>query len=287
MIQLTKRNLKVFFRDKASVFFSLLAVFIIIGLYVLFLGDLIQTQMEDLGEYARFLSDSWIMAGLLSVTAITTTMGAFGIMVEDRSKKILMDFQASPLKRSSMTGGYILSSYIIGVAMCAITLVLAEIYIVAYGGELLSFTALLQVLGVLLLSVLASSAIVFFIVSFFKSANAFATASTILGTMIGFLTGIYIPVGSLPGAVQTIIKIFPISHSGVLLRQIMCEAPLAGGFAGAPQEAQEAYRLMMGIDFQFGDQIISPLGSILILAGTAAVFFLLAMWNLSRKRTKI
>jgi hypothetical protein len=31
------RNLKVFFKDRTAVFFSLLAVFIIIGLYALFL----------------------------------------------------------------------------------------------------------------------------------------------------------------------------------------------------------------------------------------------------------
>jgi len=35
MITFALRNLKLFFRDRASVFFSLLAVFIIIGLYVL------------------------------------------------------------------------------------------------------------------------------------------------------------------------------------------------------------------------------------------------------------
>ena len=33
MIGMAKRNLKLFFRDKSAVFFSLLAVFIIIGLF--------------------------------------------------------------------------------------------------------------------------------------------------------------------------------------------------------------------------------------------------------------
>ena len=32
------RNLKVFFRDKSAVFFSLLSVFIIVGMYALFFG---------------------------------------------------------------------------------------------------------------------------------------------------------------------------------------------------------------------------------------------------------
>ncbi|MFR1983726.1 MAG: hypothetical protein ACLS4Z_08430 [Christensenellaceae bacterium] len=40
MITFAKRNLLVFFKDKSSVFFSLFAVFIIIGLYALFLGDM-------------------------------------------------------------------------------------------------------------------------------------------------------------------------------------------------------------------------------------------------------
>ncbi|HCD44303.1 MAG TPA: ABC transporter, partial [Lachnoclostridium sp.] len=34
-----ERNLKLFFRDRSAVFFYLLSVFIIIGLYALFLGD--------------------------------------------------------------------------------------------------------------------------------------------------------------------------------------------------------------------------------------------------------
>ncbi|MGL5255370.1 MAG: ABC transporter permease, partial [Brevinema sp.] len=33
------RNLKLFFRDKSAVFFSLLAIFVIIALYAVFLGD--------------------------------------------------------------------------------------------------------------------------------------------------------------------------------------------------------------------------------------------------------
>ena len=33
------RNIRLFFRDKTSVFFSFLSVLIIVGLYALFLGD--------------------------------------------------------------------------------------------------------------------------------------------------------------------------------------------------------------------------------------------------------
>ncbi|MBN2696103.1 MAG: ABC transporter permease, partial [Bacilli bacterium] len=225
MIRLmVKRNLRIFFRDKASVFFSLFGVIIIIGLYVLFLGDLISgdiAQIPQIGSKARFLMDSWIMGGVIAAASITTCMGAFGIMIDDTQKKIIKDFQVSPFERSKLVFSYILSAVVIGIIMSLFTLVLAEIYIVMFGGELLSLTAFLKVIGLTVFSVCASSAIIFFVTTFIKSQNAFGTASTVLGTLIGFITGIYIPIGQLPGGVQTVIKIFPVSHAAVLLRQAM------------------------------------------------------------------
>lgn len=280
---LAKRNLKLYFRDRTSVFFSLLAVFIIIGLYVLFLGDMIVGDMAGVPG-ARYLMDSWIMAGLMGVVSITTTMGAFGIMVEDRTKNILKDFSSSPIKRTSLVGGYIISSFLIGIIMSLITFVLAEVYIVAYGGEWVSFPVLLQVLGIMALSVIASTAIVFFMVSFFRSSNAFATASTVIGTLIGFLTGIYIPIGNLPDGVQMVIKCFPVSHAGALFRQVMMADPMSTAFAGASVSQVEEFKTSMGVVYQFGDQLTGPLFSIIVLIATTAVFFALATLNVSRKR---
>lgn len=285
MINLIKRNLKLFFRDRTSVFFSLLGVFIIIGLYVLFLGNMMVSNFKNLlGESARFNIDSWVMAGLLSVTSITTTMGAFGTMVEDTTKKISKDFSSAPLKRSQLAGGYVISSFIIGVIMSIAALIIAEIYIIAGGGKPLELLPLLKLLGVMLLSVFASSSMVFFIVSFFKSINAFATASTIIGTLIGFLTGIYIPIGSLPSAVQTVIKIFPISYSGALFRQIMMNAPMSIAFKNAPVQAVNSFKQTMGVVYYFNGKEISPLMSILILVATGIVFYVLAVIKMSIKK---
>lgn len=285
IINLVKRNLKLFFRDRTSVFFSLLAVFIIIGLYVLFLGNMMTRNFGDLlGSNTRFAIDSWVMAGILSVTSLTATMGAFHIMVEDTTKKILKDFLSAPLKRTQLAVGYIISSFIVGVIMSIAALVLAEIYILAGGGNLLGLMSLLKLLGVMLLSVFASSAMVFFIVSFFKSSSAFSSASTIIGTLIGFLTGIYIPIGSLPSAVQTTIKIFPISHAAVLFRQIMMEVPMSKAFTNAPTQAIIGFKQTMGIVFFFGDKELSPLTSIFVLIVTGVVFLALAVVNISIKK---
>jgi len=285
MTGLSKRNLLVFFKDRTAVFFSLLSVFIIIGLYALFLGDVWVSSFQGM-HGVRYLMDSWIMAGLLAVTSITTTMGAFGIMVDDKVRKIDKDIAASPLRRSSIAGGYVFSAFVIGVIMSIVTLVLAEIYIVLNGGELLTVPALCKVVGLILLSSFTNTSIVYFLVSFFSSANAFATASTVIGTLIGFLTGIYLPIGQLPAAVQWVVKAFPPSHSAALLRQVMMADPLAKTFSGASAADVQSFREAMGVVYRFGDTQVTPLLSIGILVFTGVIFFGLSVMRASKKHSR-
>lgn len=47
---------------------------------------------------------------------------------------------------------------------------------------------------------LSSSSIVFFLTTFLRSQNAFSAASTVIGTLSGFLTGIYVPDGQPAGS---------------------------------------------------------------------------------------
>lgn len=283
MLGFAVRNLKVFFKDKSAVFFSLLAVFIIIGLYALFLGDVWVNSFQGL-EGVRYLMDSWIVAGLLAVTSVTTTMGAFGIMVEDKAKKIVKDFTASPLKYRNIAGGYVISAFVIGVILSIVSLVLAEVYIVANGGELMSLGVFLKVLGLILLATFTNTSLVLFIVSFFNSTNAFATASSIIGTMIGFLTGIYLPVGQLPEAVQWVVKVFPVSHAASLFRQVIMEEPLGATFENASAETVAGFKEAMGVTLKFGDSEVTPALSIGILMLTAVVFYGLSVINISRKK---
>jgi len=284
MLNFAVRNLKIFFRQKSAVFFSLLGVFVIIGLYVLFLGDVwIDYIPEGLSE-AENLMNNWIIAGIVSVASITTTMGAFGIMVEDRVRKNSKDFYSAPIKRSKIVGGYIFSAFVVGFIMSFITFVIGELYIAVSGGTLLSFVSMLKFFGVMLISVMASSSMVFFLVSFFSSTSAFTTASTIIGTLIGFLTGIYLPIGTLPEAVQWVVKLFPVTHAVALMRQVMLEEPVTIGFAGVPESYVSEFKEMMGIAYTYGEYTATATAHVIVLIGVALAFFTLALWNVSRKR---
>ena len=278
------RNLKLFFRDRSAVFFSLLAIFIIIALYATFLGDVwLSDSMKDLA-HAEELMNCWLAAGLLAVASITTTMGAFAVMIDDKIKKIDKDFYASPIRRRSISSGYIGSAFLIGVMMSLITALMAEAYIVLNGGSWLSFAASAKVFLLILLATMTNTALVCFIVSFFKSHSAFTTASTIIGTLIGFLTGIYLPIGALPAPIQTVIKLFPVSHAASLFRQVIMEAPIQTAFNGIPSAYMKEFKEYMGVTFRFGDNDIALWLSILYLVGTAIVFFSLSVLNMSRKR---
>jgi hypothetical protein len=77
------RNLKLYFRDRAAVFFSILGVIVMILMYILFLGSLVVQEAEKYaGEAARFFMDSWLMSGIVAATSTTTCLGGFGIMAE-------------------------------------------------------------------------------------------------------------------------------------------------------------------------------------------------------------
>ncbi len=282
MRSLVARNLKVFFRDRASVFFSLLAVLIILGLYVLFLGDVMMQEFSGVPG-AKALSDSWIMSGILAVISVTTVLGAYGTMVDDRVHKIIKDFSASPLGRGKLAGSYIVSSFVVGSIMTLLAFALSEVYIVARGGTLLSLAQAAKVIGIILLSALSNTAMISFLVSFLKSQNAFGTASSLVGTLIGFLTGIYMPVGVLPEAMQAVVKVFPVSHAALLLRRIMMEAPMGTVFAGAPEQTAQAFRTDMGLSYSLGGAQIPAYASVAIIAGAALLFYALSVIRFSRK----
>jgi multidrug/hemolysin transport system permease protein len=263
------------------VFFSLLAVFIIIGLYVLFLGNMWgdEAGVKDMD----LLVDVWMFAGMMAVVSLSTTLGAFSTMVHDRDRKIYRDFYASPLGRGRITGGYILGSFIVGVIMGAVAFILIEIYVAASGGIVLDLLACVKTIGVILIGTLNGTALMGLIVSFVKSESVYAVVSTIVGTLSGFITGCYIPIGSLPEAVRVAVKIFPGTHTGLLFRQIFTEQQLAASFESLPASAAEDFSETMGITARFGDMTITPVMSVVYLAVTAAIFFLIAALNLSRK----
>lgn len=284
---LTKRNLLLFFRDKATVFFSFLSVIIILGLYILFLSDLqVQSVEEVVGkiEGIKPLVNSWVMAGLIAVSTVTLSLGALGVVVADRENNAMNDFLVAPIKREQVFLSYLLSTIIIAMIISLTLFVIAEIYIISSGGTVLTIIPMLKVIGIIALCVLSSSLLMLFVISFLKSEQSVGVLGTIVGTMIGFLTGAYVPMGIMPKGIQIVSNVIPVSQGASLLRKIFLEKPLNDVFTDS--KALSEYSKMQGIDLYFGNFKLSPSFMICMIILSIIVFSSLNIIRFKRMKNK-
>lgn len=285
---LAGRNLKVFFRDTGSVVMSMFAVLVVIGLYALFLGDQLASAFSMTDEdTAREIVNSWVIAGIIGVSSMTSSLGALGVMVEDRVQGIERDFLASPLRRSAIAGGYAISTYAVGCVLSIATFILGEAYIVLGGGEALDATQTMQMLGGIMLAAASSGSIVFFVASFLRTSGAYSAVSMVVGVAIGFITGCYIPIGSISEEVAMAVKLFPVSHSTSYFRMIMTDKPLADALAGAPSGLLEEFQEELGVFYVIGGQQTTMGSAVLVMVLTTVVFFGLTCLHFGMKKKSL
>lgn len=288
IMMLTKRNILVYVKDKTTVFFSMMSMLIILGLTVVFLGEMninnILNMVSVEREKATYLVNSWVMSGIIVVNAVTVTLGVIGIMVEDEDKKRIAAFLVSPVSRLKITLGYILAAFIMGCIMCTLTLIISQIYIASDGGEFLSINEIIKVLGVIIVNVFSASCFVYFVGTFIHSSSAFSALSTIVGTLVGFIAGMYLPMGVLPEMVQKVVKCFPIVYGTSLMRGIYVQDAMNGVFVGAPVEVIKKYTEYMGITLSWGTQQVGNLYKTLILLGSGIIFILLSVLVLKNRK---
>ncbi len=281
MIKLTgmvKRNCLVFLKDKGAVFFSILAMIIVLALTGIFLGEMNAESVTDLleqyggarnaamdKENARHLTQYWTLAGLMVVNSLTVTLTVIGTMVSDKTSDKLKSFYTAPVSRFMIAVSYIISAVIIGFVFCAVTLLGYMSYIGMTGGVLLSFFVTAKVLGYTFLNVILFSVISYLAALFVKSTNAWGSIAMVVGTLVGFMGAVYVPVGSLTDSVVTVLKCFPILHGASLMRKAMCEDMLAKTFEGVRIEVLEGYRKAMGIDVFIDAKVISDELQVLFL----------------------
>ena len=283
---LIKRNLQLFFRDKANVFFSLMSVFIIIGLYALFMGDImaqnLQVQLPFESDLIKAAIGGIMLGGMVAVTSVTTCNGAIAISIKDK-ESAAHDFLTSPISRARIALSYVAANTLIGLFMTTAALILCVVYLVLIGGSLPQWDTWLLLLGTTLLSVLCANSMMYFVSLFIKSRNAYSSFSTITGTLIGFLMGIYLPIGQLPSSVGWLIRLFPMSHAASMYRELLAGNDLQTLFYGAPAGTLQGVREFFGVFFQIGPHETTLLTSALFLGATTLVFTLLSIWKLSKK----
>ncbi|WP_167958912.1 ABC transporter permease [Anaerosporobacter faecicola] len=293
---LIKRNMIVYCKDKSNLFFSFLTMFIVIALQLLFLGDMNVDNAEDMlmqsglisqstaHSYAVNLVYSWVVAGIVAVNAIMVTNNVLGVMVNDEDKKRMPSFYVAPIKRAKLILGYSLTAVIMGVLLSLVTVILSEIILVCAGGTLLSFIEWVKVFGIIVIHVFCTASFVFLLCLFVHTASAFSGLSTVIGTLIGFTTALYIPMGTLPKAVQDGLKCFPMLHASSMLREVFTKEPIREAFAGANESVIAEYKEYMGISIKVGANTLADQYKMLIIIGSGIIFLLISLVVVRKRR---
>lgn len=277
---LAKRNTLCFFRDRSSVVFSLMGVIVVIMLYLLFLKNMLVESYSEIPGMSHLI-DSWVLSGILGIVAVTTSAGSLQIMIEDKTGGKIRDIMMAPMDPSHIAAGYILSTFIVGLIMSIVTLIIAAVCLIVTGCPV-SIGGIAVSAVLLIPSSLSGSVIIYAVTSFLKSTGAFSGFFTVISILIGFLTGIYMPMGTMPGAMNTIGTLLPATHMASLFRQNLGSEALNDTMSSAPTGMMDGFRLDMGYDLSLGNFSFTPSMSIIYVFLVSLLFFIIAVAGMYR-----
>lgn len=292
----TDRNLKLYFRDKASVFFSLFSMIITIVLMIFFLENInIEGVMDLLNQFskhsyaqnkenARALIYFWTSAGILSMNTVTVTLAIYSTMIKDRTSGKLNAIYTAPISRTILTVSYIATAWSASILVCIFTFVVIEIYGMMQGFTIYSITEHIYMIGVICVNSFFYATIMYLLALIAKSEGAWSGIGTIVGTLVGFLGATYIPISTLSSSMENVLKGTPILYSTALFRKIMLEDILQETFYGVPKEVRVQYREAMGIDITIFSHSVRVSEISIALFFTGMIFMGVAIFALKHRK---
>ncbi len=284
---MTGRNLKNYFRSKGAIFFSLLSMLIVICLMVFFLGDMqVESIVEILNQFpgrdgiadeknAELLVLSWTCAGIISINAVTVTLSVYSTMIKDRATGKLNSIYTAPIGRMAIAASYVASAWTASVLVCGLTLIITEIYGVIKGLEPFTFGVHMQLIGMIMVNSFTYATVMYFLAVISKTESAWSGLGTVVGTLVGFLGGIYIPIGSLSESIGNVMKCTPVIYGTAMFRSVMSKGIIDTTFTDLPDEVTAGYRAVMGIDLELFGREVSVMEEGILILIFGAVFLVI------------
>lgn len=254
MVELISRNYKVYTRDKLAFLMSFLSVIILILVYQIFLGqiqiDTIKAALnrESVSTDTIEMVNLWLISGLTTIVSMTSTLGAFGVMVSDREKKLSEDFKVSPISNFKVELSYAIFAVLFGISMTLFSCIFAISIFNGFSAlQNYSMMDYLAILGIISGGTILSAAMILPVLTFIHSSSAFTTLSTIVGTFIGFISGVYLSIGSVGATLQRVMTWFPLTQINALFKQVLMKDTIAQVFDQAPVEVVNNYKESYGV----------------------------------------
>ena len=233
----------------------------------------ISTAKQD-KENAELLVLSWTFAGILAINAVTVTLGIYSVMIKDKVSGRLNSIYTAPVSRTTIAAGYVATAWIGSVLICLLTLFITEIYGVTKGLEAYSFETHLQLSGMIMVNSFVYSTIMYVVAVCAKTEGAWSGFGTVVGTLVGFLGGIYIPVGAVSDTIGNILKCTPVIYGTAMFRSVMTKDIVEKTFNGIPEDVLTEYRQAMGIELEVFGKTIGIAEEWLVLSVCGIIFLI-------------
>lgn len=286
-LALVKRNIKLYFKDKAMFLTSLITPMILLVLYSTFLKkvytDSFHSSLQAAGAAISDKLLNGIVAGelcssLLAVCCVTVAFCSNMLMVQDKATGTIKDFTVSPVKRETIALSYYTANLVSTLIVCYSAMVICFIYIATMGWYLSVSDVLLTILNVFLVS-LFGCALSSLINSFLSTQGQMSAVGTIVSSGYGFLCGAYMPIASFSKGLQNVLSFLPGTYGTSVLRNSM----LNGAFKefanqGFPKDV--IVKMKDSIDcniYFFGNKVpmgimyLVLIGSIILLIGAIVI----------------
>lgn len=280
MTALIQRNLKKYFKDKATVFFSMLGVLLIFVIVALFIGDVITKDIPPTNP--KEVVSYWLVSTMIALSTLTVASGSSKFIIDDKETKGYKDIKASPISNAKIAIANFLSIYIITIIMTLVAFTFGVIYVAIGKHPMIDFVTFLGVFGVILLASFTGAALAFLVAAFVKTSSVFGAINALNASLVGFLTGGYSAMSALPAAIQWFVKLFPHSHANVLIRQLIVRPSIERGIEN--QHVIVEFEKAMGVIYEFGDTTLPVYGHVLFLIIPGIVLLAVGFWVHLRKK---
>ena len=292
-LTLIKRNVKLFFRDKAMFFTSLITPGILLVLYATFLSNIYKDSFLAGMPTGVTVSDGVIgglvggqlVSSLLAVSCVTVAFCSNFLSVQDKANGTVKDLRISPVKSSVLSLSYYVASLVSSLIICLCALALGLIYLATTGWYLSFVDVALLFLDVVVL-VLFGTALSSVINIFLSSQGQISAVGSIVSAGYGFICGAYMPISSFGEGLQVAVSFLPGTYGTALLRSHATRGAFeAMKDEGLSIEAIDGLRDAIDCNIYFFDNAVSQGVSYIVLLGTVgALVFAYVLINKLKKR---
>lgn len=291
---LTKRNIKVFFKDKGMFFTSLITPIILLVLYATFLAKIYKDSFAGSLPEGMTVPESLIngtvgaqlFSSLLAVVCVTVAFCSNLLMVQDKINGAKKDFYVTPVKKYKLALSYYVGSLLTTLIICLVATLACFGYLAIVGWYLSFVDVLLILLDVVLLTMFGVA--LSSIINIFLSTNGQASAvGTIVSAGYGFICGAYMPISQFGIGLQRVLMFLPGTYGTSLIRN----HSLSGVYRemtnqGFPAEVIEGIKDSIDCNLYFFGNKVSTGAMYGVLIGSIAVLigvYVLIMYLRSKK----